>query len=57
MTRDWLLTLLVVMAPYLLGATIVVVAVIRNLIQNERMSRVAETSATLRRSGSAGGND
>ncbi|MFL5758500.1 MAG: hypothetical protein ACJ789_02110 [Thermomicrobiales bacterium] len=45
MSGDWLLTLSVVMAPFLLGATIVVVAMIRNLIQNERIRRTAETSA------------
>jgi hypothetical protein len=56
MTRDWLLTLLVVMAPFLLAATIVVVTVIRNLIQNERIRRAAETSVTLRRSGSEKGS-
>jgi hypothetical protein len=54
MLRDWLLTLLVI-SPYLLMATIVVLAVIRKLIQSDRIRRAPETSAPLRQSGSAGG--
>jgi hypothetical protein len=51
MTRDWLLTLLV-MSPFLLLATTVVVAVIRKLIQIERTRLTAESSAPLQRTGS-----
>jgi hypothetical protein len=54
MTRDWLLTLLV-MSPYLIVATIVALAVIRKLIQNERIRRASEAGVSLRQSGSAGG--
>jgi hypothetical protein len=54
MTGDWLLTM-VVTSPFLLVATIVILAVIRKLIQNERFRRASETSAPLRQSGSAGG--
>jgi hypothetical protein len=54
MLRDWLLTLLVI-SPYLLMATIVVLAVIRKLIQSDRIRRAPVTSALLRQSGSAGG--
>ena len=68
MSRDWLLTLLA-MSPFLLTATIavlaairltatiVVPAVIRKLTQTERIRHAAETSAPLRRSGSVGGRE
>jgi sorbitol-specific phosphotransferase system component IIC len=56
MTQDWLLTLLAI-TPFLLVATIVVLAAILKLIQNERIRRASETSAPLRQSGSAGGSD
>lgn len=41
MTRDWLLTLLVAMSPYLLAATIVVLALTRRPGPNERVHRTA----------------
>ena len=53
MSRDWLLTLLVVMSPFLLGATIVIFAEIRQLIQDERTGRAAETNVPLQPKGSA----
>jgi hypothetical protein len=46
MTQDWLLTLLAMMSPYLLAATIVVLALTRKPTQSERVRRAAETSTT-----------
>jgi hypothetical protein len=54
MLRNWLLTLLV-MSPFLLMATIVVLAVILKLIQSERIRRASETGPPRQQSGSAGG--
>ena len=44
MTRDWLLTLLA-MSPFLLAATIVVLALIRKPAQTEHVRRTAEAHA------------
>ncbi len=44
MTRDWLLNLLAP-SPFLFAATIVVLALIRNPVQNERDSPAPQASA------------
>jgi hypothetical protein len=44
MTRDWLLTLLAISWPFLLGATIVALALIGSLTQNARGRRRSNSS-------------
>ncbi len=57
MTRDWLLTLVVLFSPYLLAATgaIVILAVTRRPAHRDRVRRTVEEGP--RRSRSDGGSD
>ncbi len=57
MTRDWLLTLLVLFSPYLLAAigAIVILAVTRRPAHSDRVRRTVEEDP--RRSRSDGGSD
>jgi hypothetical protein len=48
MSRDWLLTMLV-LSPVFLGATVVLLGLIWQPIQNERARRAARTGAPLQR--------